>query len=432
MRHLPVLLAGLAVAALPAPADARSLPSTTTPGVTAVRGAGGRVTIRFADTRAGRTAYALYAGRRVAIRCQHVGDLPFGSGPVDLVTTRVRFAKRRSTVRLTVRGATNLCSLGPPLTGVMVATDAAGRRFLADVGDSVRIMTAAVLVDVLGPASTLRRVKGAVRLNSAGGSPPRGRIGVFSDGKTTAAVLLTADGRRRFLETSGDVERSNLLWIFDQLTPAPPTVPLPTGPLPASPAPLPSTTDPQVTAVRHGGSVAISFTGAARRGLAGAPVSVFCAGASTGSTSFEGLPRRATGPRSGPLRLNVPARFHLCSVTYAGRVVGLALDSTGRPVLEDAAVAAAIDRLLHDAGADASPGYPTGDVLANRFAGAVVALAAPTDTPPDRRVGVWSDGARHLMISAVSRTGRRLFAEVDGDVVTSNAPNLLRTALFLP
>src|SRR3954464_2926003 len=126
-----VLLAVVAFVTLAGSADAQRLPATTTPGVTALRGPGGRMTIRFADTRAGRTAYARYAGRLVSIRCQHAGDAPFGSGPVDLVTTRGRFARRLSSVRLTVRGTTNLCTLGTPLTGVMVATDPAGRRFVA-------------------------------------------------------------------------------------------------------------------------------------------------------------------------------------------------------------------------------------------------------------------------------------------------------------
>ena len=97
-------------------AAAAALPSTTTPGVTATRSSGGRVTIRFADNPTGQKAYRPFAGRRVTIRCQHVGsDLLYGSGATDVATTRARFGRTLSTVTLRVRGTTNLCSLGSPL-----------------------------------------------------------------------------------------------------------------------------------------------------------------------------------------------------------------------------------------------------------------------------------------------------------------------------
>src|SRR4051812_36072943 len=139
----------LVLAAAAAPASAQRLPSTTTPGVTATRSAGGVMTIRFSPTTAGRAAYARFAGRRLTVRCQHAGPEPVGAGALDVVTARVRFAKRRSTVRLTVRGSTNLCSLGSFPGGVMVAADATARGFLADVVDSQRVTTAVALVSIL-------------------------------------------------------------------------------------------------------------------------------------------------------------------------------------------------------------------------------------------------------------------------------------------
>src|SRR4051812_28719024 len=107
----------LVLAAAAAPASAQRLPSTTTPGVTAARS----------------------AGRRLTVRCQHAGPEPVGAGALDVVTARVRFARRRSTVRLTVRGSTNLCSLGSFRRGVLVAADATARGFLSDVVDAERV-----------------------------------------------------------------------------------------------------------------------------------------------------------------------------------------------------------------------------------------------------------------------------------------------------
>jgi hypothetical protein len=427
------ILSLLVLAAAAPPASAQRLPSTTTPGVTATRGAGGVMTIRFAATRAGRAAYAGFAGRRLTVRCQHAGPEPVGAGPLDVVTARVRFPARRSSVRLTVRGTTNLCSLGAFPSGVMVATDATARGFLADLDLGRQMATAGLYVGALGPSAAARRVNGVV-LSSASATPPRGRIGIFKSGTTTAVVAIGHDGRRVFSEQDGAVARSNGTTAFDQLVPAPAPVTLPTGPLGGAVAALPASSEPGLTATRHGGRVALSFTGTARRNLAGARVSFFCAVASQLSGSgggFDATFRQATGPRSGPLRLTLARRFDLCTLTYSGRTAAVALDAAARPVLEDGLVSAAIDRVVHSAGADAlGGGYPSGALLADRFGGAVVALADPADAPPDRRVGVWSDGARRLVVRAVARTGHELFFEVDGDVVTSNAEDILRTAVL--
>jgi hypothetical protein len=47
-------------------------------------------------------------------------------------------------------------------------------------------------------------------------------------------------------------------------------------------------------------------------------------------------------------------------------------------------------------------------------------LAAPTDTPPARRIGYYSDRREHVAVAILSRSGRRLFFEVSGDVLTTN------------
>jgi hypothetical protein len=50
----------------------------------------------------------------------------------------------------------------------------------------------------------------------------------------------------------------------------------------------------------------------------------------------------------------------------------------------------------------------------------LVELAAPSDTPPPEKVGYYSDGAGHAAAVVVSGTGKRLFLEVNGDVLHTN------------
>jgi hypothetical protein len=50
----------------------------------------------------------------------------------------------------------------------------------------------------------------------------------------------------------------------------------------------------------------------------------------------------------------------------------------------------------------------------------IVELVTPEDTPPARKIGYYSDRADHLAVVMLSRAGRRLLIELDGDVFTSN------------
>jgi hypothetical protein len=58
-----------------------------------------------------------------------------------------------------------------------------------------------------------------------------------------------------------------------------------------------------------------------------------------------------------------------------------------------------------------------GDVDARRR---FVSLAAPTDMPPAGRIGYYSDRREHVAVAIVSRSGKRLFIEGAGDVLTTN------------
>jgi hypothetical protein len=47
-------------------------------------------------------------------------------------------------------------------------------------------------------------------------------------------------------------------------------------------------------------------------------------------------------------------------------------------------------------------------------------LAAPGDTPPAGRIGYYSDRREHVAVVVVSRSGKRLFIEGDGDALSTN------------
>jgi hypothetical protein len=68
------------------------------------------------------------------------------------------------------------------------------------------------------------------------------------------------------------------------------------------------------------------------------------------------------------------------------------------------------------------PGLPTYAQLVESFPQIVrlaVELAAPSDTPPAKRIGYYSDGREHTAVVAVSTLGRRLFIESAADDVLS-------------
>jgi hypothetical protein len=50
----------------------------------------------------------------------------------------------------------------------------------------------------------------------------------------------------------------------------------------------------------------------------------------------------------------------------------------------------------------------------------LVSLASPTDTPPPRTIGYYSDRQEHVAVATLSRSGRRLFIEGAGDVLSTN------------
>jgi hypothetical protein len=66
--------------------------------------------------------------------------------------------------------------------------------------------------------------------------------------------------------------------------------------------------------------------------------------------------------------------------------------------------------------------YPT---AADVVVPGLVVLAAPTDSPPARRVGLYSDGAAHMTVVGLTADGRRLFIDANAGVLTSNVAELV-------
>jgi hypothetical protein len=55
----------------------------------------------------------------------------------------------------------------------------------------------------------------------------------------------------------------------------------------------------------------------------------------------------------------------------------------------------------------------------------LVELPSPDATPAPGQLGLFSDGAQHMTIVAVTLTGRRLFIDAAGEVLTSNVPEVV-------
>lgn len=69
----------------------------------------------------------------------------------------------------------------------------------------------------------------------------------------------------------------------------------------------------------------------------------------------------------------------------------------------------------------AYPGVPAVANVVPRLSG----LAAPGDSPPPGRYGLYSDAAQHVTVVRRTATGRRLFIDANGPVLTSNVPEVV-------
>jgi hypothetical protein len=62
------------------------------------------------------------------------------------------------------------------------------------------------------------------------------------------------------------------------------------------------------------------------------------------------------------------------------------------------------------------------DAFVRRYGsdGDMVVLASPDAVPPAGTIGIFSDGGHHFEAVALSTLGRRMFYELNGDVLTTN------------
>jgi hypothetical protein len=200
-----------------------------------------------------------------------------------------------------------------------------------------------------------------------------------------------------------------------------------------------------VRLVRERGELVVVFTPRAKRlwrRVAGKRVDVACVEFLEGGTRSGGNLLRA--PKRGRrIRTGDRSRVDYCRVWLPARRVGRGEERHRRgrvqivsiPFTQEGAVfldeqvtafmLLGVLTLAEFAAEDLKKtGYPTPaellEGLPQEARGAIVPLATPADTPPAGAVGYYSDGAQHAATVGLSTPGRRLFLEVNGDVLHTN------------
>jgi hypothetical protein len=203
-------------------------------------------------------------------------------------------------------------------------------------------------------------------------------------------------------------------------------------------APLPVGEADGVRIVRQRGALVVVFTSSARklwRRVAGRRVSVLCteflSSGSAGGGATMRAPRRGRRIHTGDLTRGMD----YCSVSLEPRrdgrsselIVSVPLTQRGAVFLDEREKVGQLMGILLIAGQLAEkrnlPGPATAEQLLARWPqlnGYLVPLAGPTETPPPKTVGYWSDGAQHVAVMGLSTSGRRLFIEYEGDVLHTN------------
>jgi hypothetical protein len=189
-----------------------------------------------------------------------------------------------------------------------------------------------------------------------------------------------------------------------------------------------------------GGGVTITFTSRAARlyrRIAGLRTFVRCQAVVAGGPLLVPLDRagelfsaRRAPLKRRPLRIrHAPGtRFDICKFTAVRglrtvRSLALPLTAAGSAYLAAHRVGNRLVAALEVVSALGPDGhYPT---VADVVVPGLVALAAPTDSPPPRKVGLYSDGAQHMTVVALTPAGARLYIDANGGVLTSNVPELV-------
>ena len=184
-------------------------------GVTIVRGSHGHV-MRFAKRAA--KVYRRIAGRRVTVTCSRVTNAS-GNLVVDEGVSGVMRAPRKGRRLRGLASGTDFCSVRLRRGGwVAVAPiTAEGRTYINELFTAAALDFPFILADegtdVPAPiALVVQRGRGfVVALDGPDASPPAGKLGYWTDGVRSVSAMLTAAGRRLFIDIERDVVRTNVL-----------------------------------------------------------------------------------------------------------------------------------------------------------------------------------------------------------------------------
>jgi hypothetical protein len=199
---------------------------------------------------------------------------------------------------------------------------------------------------------------------------------------------------------------------------------------------------PSVKAVHAGGQTVITFRGGSGRRLysqiVGREVKLSCRPAQLDPTSSPNSPDIDNFvPSRHSRKLRATLEGDWCEVLLVGKhhrvkpIVAVAITPAGVPFLDARMRAVVVDGLVASASLESEAGrYPaTQDLLSHQRPG-VIALASPSDPVPAGKYGFYSDGAQHVEAVGVTLTGKRLFEDVNGDVVSSNVLAYVRSLSF--
>jgi hypothetical protein len=163
--------------------------------------------------------------------------------------------------------------------------------------------------------------------------------------------------------------------------------------------------------------------------VAGREVTLDCV-QTPSTTPGEGVKQAAAegfkAPKSG-MRLKSgfkAGKYDLCTIAVArrGPLALIPLTQKGAVFEDEALFAGDLLGIVDVADSLAAGGHfpSAAQVTAKSPSGAIVALAASTDTPPAGKYGFYSDANQHIAVVVLSSAGRRLFFEISGDTVSTN------------
>ena len=191
-------------------------------GVRAVKGPDSDLVLRFSKKAA--KTYRQIAGKRVTVGCGRVEKLGGGYVSVGTMTTVTRAPKRRRAIRTFSSGPDDYCfvkSRGRSRGLVaLVPVSEAGRIWWTEMVTAGWLTIPSLFTDDGKPAGVeevVAATKGfVVALDGPDGSPPIGKVGYWTDGNRMVVAAVTPQGRRLFIDTEGDVVRTNVLIYLNQ------------------------------------------------------------------------------------------------------------------------------------------------------------------------------------------------------------------------